>query len=325
MSAELQADLFTIDHRELLRRPLKHAIAIDPTNPVEIDDAVSVELLGDYIFKVEVHVADAGLLLGESALIHAARRKGWTQYPATGSRIAPDLMLPADIALNKLGLDCNHFDLGAPAITVGFTFDTALRRVQELDIYKSRVVCEVLTYEQFGTKLQWNDKKAHILTSIAKLINQDVDTPSEFNQDTQSHDTVGELMVAANRLIAEEMRKHDIPWLFRNHRQKISTNLRDFDITSFNETVFSLLDALGRGRYSSLAQRHEGLNLMPYTHFTSPLRRFPDLVNHLTLHALLTGTELPFTQDELDIVAEELALKTASEIGALTTLYADVS
>ena len=81
-----------------------------------------------------------------------------------------------------------------------------------------------------------------------------------------------ELMTGANRLIAEEVRKHDIPWLYRNHRQRVSGRLKDFDITEVTPAIYTLLDAMGRGRYSPNPERHEGLSLMPYTHFTSPLR-----------------------------------------------------
>lgn len=320
-AAEMQAGLWTLDKRELLRRPEIHAIAIDPQDPIEIDDAITCEAQGDGLFNIAIHIADAGLLLGSTHIIDQARKKGWTQYPEPGSNHRPDLMLPETIAVQSLGLDGNHFNLGAPAVTVGFQFDSNLRRISNLDFYKSRVFCDAISYKQFDQRIRKRDKVALDILTVATLINQDIDTPAEFSYETRASDAVGELMVAANRLIAEEMSKHNIPWLYRNHQNRVRTHLRDFDITKYSETVTALLDALGRGRYSSTPLMHAGLNLLPYSHTTSPLRRFPDLANHLTLHALLSGKELPFTQEELEIIASELAEKTASEIGALSLLY----
>lgn len=328
-AAELQADLWTLDSRELLRRPLEIATAIDPANPAEIDDAITLEDKGEGIYRVAVHVADAGLLLGSSDLIDEAREKGWTRYgfghAKDGGSPVHDLMLSPAIGLEKLGLDQNHGGLGAPAITISFNFDSNLRRVLELDVYKSRVLCHVTTYDNFNWKLKRGRKYAHDMLKVARLVNQDIDTPSEFSESTRASDVVGELMVAANRLIAEEMRKHNIPWLYRNHQQRLPTRLKELDASEAAITLNEMLDALGRGRYSPTPLRHEGLNLLPYSHFTSPLRRFADLVNHLTLHALLTGKELPFSFEELEIIGDELAFKTARDIGLLAREFAEAA
>lgn len=315
LAAELQASAFYLPKDELLRRPEEWGIAIDPENPAEIDDAISVDLCEDNSYRVAIHVSDAGLLMNSAGVVRQAREKGWTRYGESGDN---DLMIPREISIEQIGLDSNHFDLGAPAITIAFNFDPALRRVGNLDIFKSRVACESIQYVDFHKRLRSKDERSMRIKTVAKLINQDVDTPSSFYGLGAAKDTVGELMIAANRLIADEMRKHGIPWLYRNHTQRTPSSLRDFDISRAKESVSDLLEAMGRANYSSTPGRHEGLNLMPYCHFTSPLRRFADLANHLTLHALLSGKQLPYTQSELDAIADELTIKTAHEIGKQT-------
>ena len=100
------------------------------------------------------------------------------------------LMLPAGLATEKLGLDQNHFGYGSPATTISFEYDTALRRVNDFDIHKSRVYCSVITYEKFRRQLKRGRRGAREIAHVARLLNQDVDTPSEFGEETSARDTV---------------------------------------------------------------------------------------------------------------------------------------
>lgn len=321
-AAELQANAFYLTQEELLRRPLELGIAIDPENPAEIDDAIEVSLNPDGTYRVAIHVSDAGLLSDYDDIFLGAKAMGWTKYAEPPIQATTELMIPGVVSIDQLGLNSNHYNLGAPAVTIRFDFDPILRRTGNLDIYKSRVLCTSTSYEEFAQLMVSGDERALMVKHVATLINQDVDTPADFSESGSAKSAVGELMVAANRLIAEEMRKHGVPWLYRNHRQVVPTSMRDLEPSNISATIEDLLDAMGRARYSTDPQRHEGLNLLPYCHFTSPLRRFADLVNHITLHALLSGKPLPFSQHELDGYANELTLLSARAIGVVSLQHA---
>ena len=133
-----------------------------------------------------------------------------------------------------------------------------------------------------------------------------------------AHELVEEFMLAANTAVAAELDARKIPGLYRIHppptpgdleelKQWLGTvfNLRPKRLSSaktmnrFLESVKNtpanvlitgeVLRSLQRAGYSSTVQSHYGLGKECYSHFTSPIRRYPDLVVHQQLWAADTG------------------------------------
>ena len=121
------------------------------------------------------------------------------------------------------------------------------------------------------------------------------------------------LMVLANQTVAHKIYGWKKPFLYRNHRppepkkmQELATSLRDLNLTlgskesvvdasSFrswvnhvfryhndvwNMALLLFLRAMEKAGYEPTNSGHFGLALSSYTHFTSPIRRYPDLVVH---------------------------------------------
>ena len=65
-----------------------------------------------------------------------------------------------------------------------------------------------------------------------------------------------------------------------------------------------LFQLMNRARYDAINIGHFGLNLDAYAHFTSPIRRYPDLVVHRQLKAMLHKQNWDYTEDEMVELSE---------------------
>lgn len=61
---------------------------------------------------------------------------------------------------------------------------------------------------------------------------------------------------------------------------------------------------------SSDLQRHFSLNVASYAHFTSPIRRYMDIVVHRILLAVLEDAEMPYTEDQVQSICEQCQMMT---------------
>jgi ribonuclease R len=136
-----------------------------------------------------------------------------------------------------------------------------------------------------------------------------------------SHQLVEECMLAANEAVAHALRSRQHPALYRVHEPPAPAKLLDFraflaahghragDLTQRQELIkvlervrdtpeapairFALLRSLMRARYDPAALGHYGLAKTDYAHFTSPIRRYADLVVHRALAPLSSGPPDP--------------------------------
>jgi ribonuclease R len=144
----------------------------------------------------------------------------------------------------------------------------------------------------------------------------------------ESHQLIEELMLKANQLIAEKMgqvkiKKEAIPFPYRVHDQPNEDKLAPFvafakshgypfdlsspdDIAhSFNALMLSahgkpeqhVLEQLGirtmaKAVYTTNNIGHYGLGFEHYCHFTSPIRRYPDVLVHRVVQSVLLGNPM---------------------------------
>ncbi|MEO5720710.1 MAG: ribonuclease R [Chthoniobacterales bacterium] len=130
-------------------------------------------------------------------------------------------------------------------------------------------------------------------------------------ENDESHQLIEEFMLAANEAVALELKNRLIPTVYRVHEDPepdklaeyrelvLSYNYKAGDLTQRRELQrllasfrgkpeeqalkIGLLKSLKRARYAPQPLGHYGLAKNNYTHFTSPIRRYADLVVHRAL------------------------------------------
>jgi ribonuclease R len=130
-----------------------------------------------------------------------------------------------------------------------------------------------------------------------------------------SHQLVEECMVAANEAVARELHNRRVPGVHRVHDPPAQDKLEEMQavlaqmgyrpgdlsrprhLAAFLRSVrgdamahavqLAVLKSMNRAIYSATAIGHYGLAKAFYLHFTSPIRRYPDLIVHRQLRAAL--------------------------------------
>ena len=213
-----------------------------------------------------------------------------------------------------------------------------------------------MAQELSNTLIQMRKRRGEIDFDIdeAQVIVNDEGIPVEvrMRERGEGERLIESFMLAANETVAEHFNKMEVPFIYRVHEQPKSDRLTQFFefITNFGilvrgtgedvspstlqeihekvkglpeQTVVStmMLRSMQQARYEDTNLGHFGLSADYYTHFTSPIRRYPDLVVHRLIRKYLiedsmSGKELRKWEDKLPEIAEHTSNRERRAIEA---------
>ena len=157
-----------------------------------------------------------------------------------------------------------------------------------------------------------------------------------------AHRIIEEFMLVANETVAHHLDTNGVPSLFRIHEEPDPMKVEQFEefVTTLGYSLaapkgaikprhfqklvekmrgtpeekpiaFLMLRTMQKARYDASNLGHFGLAAESYTHFTSPIRRYPDLVVHRTLRESRSGRISDERREELEDELPETARHTS--------------
>ena len=321
-------------------------VTIDGEDAKDLDDAVSMEKVGD-LYRLGVHIADVANYVQESsALDKEALKRGTSVYLV--DRVIP--MLPKALSngicsLNagedRLALSC-IMDVDEKGIVVNHTIAETVIHVNERMTYTS--VKKILEDKDEAEREKYKElvPMFEMMAHVAQILREkrsrrgsiDFDFPEtkvKLNALGQAVDIlpydrntatklIEDFMLLANETVAEHFFWQELPFVYRTHEKpdpekmtKLGIFIRNFgyyfkagngevhpkELQKLLEKISGTkeeallsrltLRSMQRAAYTTECSGHFGLAAKYYCHFTSPIRRYPDLQIHRIIKDSLRG------------------------------------
>lgn len=344
----------------------KIIFTIDGADTKDIDDAVSIEKVGD-MWRLGVHIADVSHYVKPHSPLDAEARKRGTSVYLTNMVIP---MLPTKLSNGICSL---NEGVVRYAVSVFMDIDKS-GTVKNYSISESAIKSAAkMTYDDIYLLMtdaaddSLKERYSFLLPSVLEMArlfkalkaasaargNVDFDTPEakiivdengnvadiRLRERNDAHMMIEEFMVITNSTVARHMVLNEFPAIFRTHDAPDGEKLDSFkaflitlginppsgeltplklqefleslkDRREFPIVSMAALRSMQKAKYLPENRGHYGLALGFYTHFTSPIRRYPDLFFHRALKAAMHGDK-----KTLSYIAREgrSAAETSSE------------
>ena len=357
-------DPFAIDNRlDLTDLP---TFTIDPDDARDFDDAISASREDGHV-RVWVHIADVTAYLRPGGpLDREAFRRGTSVYvPGAVEPMLPEALSNRACSLRpgeeKLAVTVEMEIHGSEARSVSFhrsrvRSDRRLTYREVDDIFAGRARAEdpwAAPLEAAREVSRALAKKREAVEIGAPEPHFDFDSEGQvtgvrFEDQTESHRLIEQLMILANEQVAGYLADRRLPTLYRVHERPDATavvflveQLASLDVPTpavpkdmtpqqaadlvadISRVVardgrpalgMLVLRALRQAYYSPKNLGHAGLRSASYCHFTSPIRRYPDVVAH---RALLQGLGLDHVAAPVHELDDAGVLSSAAERTAM--------
>jgi exoribonuclease-2 len=295
-----------------------HAMSIDSALTHDIDDALSCEFT-DGLITLGIHIADpASVIRPEMLLDREACERATSIYFPEGK--IP--MLPPLLSEEALSLVAGEV---RPAMSVLVTL-TPEGEIVDYQITPSLVrVAERLTYDDADARIGQESRLTQGFEAAQRLRQLRFDsgaitlpipqadlfvdrhkhiTVRVIDREAPSQILVSEFMILANSLVGQFCAQRQIPIVYRGQAAPRET----FPMSLIYDPVLHYRQqrAMHPARTGLEPTRHSSLGVDVYTTFTSPLRRYVDLLSHRQLHAYLEHGQPLYNEAQLKSMVTEI-------------------
>ncbi len=271
------------DEDELVEPQKDFIFSVDPPGCTDIDDAISIN-----DNTITVYIADVTKFFFTNCEYDAELQKKITSVYLSNGEVFH--MLPISYATNICSLRQNKI---RSTIKITLTYQDG--ELVKYDIPETQIIINnrAMSYNKASQILKGEPNDSRIyqsLYSISKLLNI-----------TNTHKIIEKLMVDANVSIGDFITKNGYPFT-RGHEitEMISVNMKagiDLDLDLLKEHL--KLKSYKAANYVFANSKHYGLKKVNYTHFTSPIRRYADIIVHRIIKAIIGTSSIKCDLNEM--------------------------
>jgi exoribonuclease R len=292
------------DDRILYNDPSITTISVDPENCVDVDDAISIKRLPNNTLQIGIHIADpTSYIIEGSDLDTEALRRSESVYLNQTHHMFPESLTTQVFSLKQNQL-CRAFSVLFDVDINNDTCDITNIRILKLCVRLNKNA----TYDEFDQNVRSGSIDHTDIFKVGLRIYRMLKLDDMPDAEFDSKKMIQAFMVYANTVVAQYIVQSnttatDTRILIRSQpvtrisRPNMNTSTSTSTSTNIN-TSTNILTNLHMRQYlakgisgavvklysgSESADRHTGLNQDLYTHFTSPIRRYTDMLVHRQL------------------------------------------
>jgi len=255
-------------NREIINNQIIYSI--DPVGCVDVDDCLSCVQISDTKYQISIHIADVSSWIESDSPIdkELSERVSSIYTDSETTHMIPSIL---SVELMSLRKNCLK-----RAFSIILCVDCA-GNISDIRFTKSLItVSGNLDYETAQQMIeQESDQTLVNLYRVAKIINQNI------SHTTQMVETY---MILANNIVASHLSAYSPNNVLlraneSDNKKSIITTDNKLSELSNTYSQSNIKYVVGCDEHTM----HSGLNLKYYTHFTSPIRRYADIIVHRQL------------------------------------------
>jgi len=275
----------------------RYVFSIDPVGCEDIDDAMHLQDNGDGSYEIGIHIADPAAFLPPGSKHDAVARQ------RASSVYAPDPVGRIDMLHPSISTQSASLLAGEDRRTNSVLFTVSGNEIREVQFVKSIIQNrQNLCYDDIGTEMVSNLDMQSLFSITTELAKRYL--PKLAKDTLDSHKLVEIWMVLTNHEVGKELVKRfgsGAP-IRTFHLPSRSTENGEKDARGDQSQLTPALQQMLRIRNYSAANYvlptdgsndHAALGICNYTHFTSPIRRYLDMVVHRMLFYDILDPDLP--------------------------------
>ena len=269
------------------KNKIYNVFSIDPPNCKDIDDCISFNKLDNNNYELGIHITDVSHYIKNIEIFF---NKLTTSIYYGNKQIN---MLPEILSENLCSLLEKNY---RKCISTIFIFNNNYKLINYKIELTNVYIKKNLSYEEAELIILKNNNKYYDLINLWNfMIKYDINIKN-------THELIEKLMILCNKTIAEILYKYDKEkTILRIHNKNTNYLIKTEDkiLTKYinKRTINSALYSYDILNLKNVC--HYGLNLNLYTHFTSPIRRYIDIINHINIKNVLNKKELIFIDNEI--------------------------